>query len=75
MRVLRALEIIELTKRPFSVLVQGHGFRDNRFGLSKFVCKSTGRSFIIESMRGVSSWLKEDWSEETEDLLSQGILS
>ena len=26
-RVLRALEIIELTKKPLSALVQGHGFQ------------------------------------------------
>ncbi len=71
-RVLRALEIIELTKKPLSALVQGHGFQDSAFQALK-ICLQIDRKELYHRIDERSLLMVEKGLvEETENLLARG---
>jgi tRNA dimethylallyltransferase len=71
-RVLRALEIIELTKKPLSTLVQGHGFQDSPFQALK-ICLQIDRKELYHRINERSLLMVErGLVEETRDLLARG---
>ena len=71
-RVLRALEIIELTKKPLSALVQGHGFQDTAFQALK-ICLQIDREELYHRINQRSLLMVErGLVEETKDLLARG---
>jgi len=71
-RVLRALEIIELTKRPLSALVQGHGFQDSTFQALK-ICLQIDRKELYHRINERSLLMVErGLVEETKNLLAGG---
>lgn len=71
-RVLRALEIIELTKKPLSALVQGHGFQDTAFQALK-ICLQIDREELYHRINQRSLLMVErSLVEETKNLLARG---
>jgi len=71
-RILRALEIIELMKKPLSALVQGHGFRDFTFQSLK-ICLQIDRKELYHRIDERSILMVErGLIEETENLLARG---
>ena len=71
-RILRALEIIELTKKPVSALAQGHGFRDAPFEALK-ICLQIDRDELYHRINERSLLMVErGLVEETETLLAKG---
>jgi tRNA dimethylallyltransferase len=71
-RVLRALEIIELTNKPFSALVQGHGFQDFAF-LALKICLQIDREELYHRINERSVLMVErGLIEETRNLLAMG---
>jgi tRNA dimethylallyltransferase len=71
-RVLRALEIIELTKKPLSTLVEGHGFQDSPFQALK-ICLQIDRKELYHRINERSLLMVErGLVEETRDLLARG---
>jgi len=71
-RVLRALEIIELTKKPLSALVQGHRFQDSVFQALK-ICLQIDRKELYHRIDERSLLMVEKGLvEETENLLARG---
>jgi tRNA dimethylallyltransferase len=71
-RVLRALEIIELTKKPLSALVRGHGFRDSAFEALK-ICLQIVRDALYHRINRRSHLMVErGLVEETKNLLATG---
>jgi tRNA dimethylallyltransferase len=72
LRVLRALEIIELTKKPLSALVRGHGFQDSAFQALK-ICLQMDRKELYHRIDERSLLMVEKGLvEETENLLARG---
>ena len=72
LRVLRALEIIELTKKPLSALVRGHGFQDSAFQAFK-ICLQMDRKELYHRIDERSIFMVEKGLvEETENLLARG---
>jgi tRNA dimethylallyltransferase len=71
-RILRALEIIELTKGPLSALVQGHGFQDSPFQALK-ICLQIDREELYHRIneRGLLM-VERGLVEETKTLLTMG---
>jgi tRNA dimethylallyltransferase len=71
-RILRALEIIELTKKPLSALVQGHGFQDFVFQALK-ICLQIDREELYHRINKRSVLMVErGLIEETRSLLAKG---
>ena len=71
-RVLRALEIIELTKRPLSTLIQGHGFQDVAFQALK-ICLQIDRKELYHRVNQRSLLMVErGLVQETKNLLARG---
>jgi tRNA dimethylallyltransferase len=71
-RVLRALEIIELTKKPLSALVQSHGFQDSAFQALK-ICLQIDRKELYHRINERSHLMVErGLVEETVNLLARG---
>ncbi len=71
-RVIRALEIMGLTKRPLSSLVNDHGFRDRSY-LSLKICLSQERDLLYERINRRSvSMIESGLLEETRALLKRG---
>jgi tRNA dimethylallyltransferase len=71
-RILRALEIIELTKRPLSALVQDHGFQDSPFQALK-ICLQIDREELYHRINERSLLMVErGLVEETKELLARG---
>jgi tRNA dimethylallyltransferase len=71
-RILRALEIIDLTKKPLSSLVQSHGFQDSAF-LALKICLQIGREELYHRINERSLLMvKMGLVEETKDLLARG---
>ena len=71
-RIIRALEIIHISKRPFSDFVKGHGFRDRSADALK-ICLDVKRETLYErinerTLRMVEAGLLE----ETRSLLRRG---
>jgi tRNA dimethylallyltransferase len=74
-RILRALEIIELTKKPLSALVQGHGFQDSAFQALK-ICLQIDRKELYHRINERSLLMVErGLVEETKNLLARGYSS
>jgi tRNA dimethylallyltransferase len=72
-RVLRALEIIELTQKPFSALVQDHGFQESPFRALK-ICLQIDRKELYHRINERSLLMVEKGLvEETEGLLARGF--
>jgi tRNA dimethylallyltransferase len=71
-RILRALEIIELAKKPLSALVQGHGFQDSAFQALK-ICLQIDRKELYHRINERSLLMVErGLVEETKNLLARG---
>jgi tRNA dimethylallyltransferase len=71
-RVTRALEVFELTGRPFSKMVSGHLFGDCEFTTLK-ICLFFERDILYERINGRSRRMFESGLiEETERLLNRG---
>jgi len=71
-RILRALEIIELTKKPLSALIQGHGFQDSAFQALK-ICLQIDRKELYHRINERSLLMvKRGLVEETENLVTRG---
>lgn len=71
-RIIRALEIIHLTRQRLSSLVQGHGFRDNPFEALK-ICMELNREELYERINQRSLRMVEGGLvTETEGLLKKG---
>lgn len=71
-RILRALEVIELTKKPFSDLVQNHGFQDSAFHALK-ICLQIDRKELYHRINERSLLMVErGLVEETKSLLARG---
>jgi tRNA dimethylallyltransferase len=74
-RILRALEVIELTKKPLSALVQGHGFRESTFQALK-ICLQIDREELYHRIDERSLLMVErGLVEETDNLLAKGYSS
>jgi len=72
LRILRALEVIELTKEPLSALVQGHGFQDSAFQALK-ICLQIDRQELYHRINERSLLMVErGLVEETKNLLAMG---
>ena len=71
-RILRALEIMELTKKPLSALVQDHGFRESPFEPLK-ICLQIDRQALYHRIDQRSLLMVEKGLiEETRKLLARG---
>jgi tRNA dimethylallyltransferase len=71
-RILRALEVIELTQRPYSVLASKHRFRDRPFEALK-ICLQMNRQDLYDRInRRCKRMIEEGLMAETEALLSKG---
>lgn len=71
-RVLRSLELIELTKKPLSAMVRDHGFRDSEFQALK-ICLQIDRKELYHRINERSLLMaQKGLLEETEDLLARG---
>jgi tRNA dimethylallyltransferase len=71
-RVLRALEIMELTKKPLSAMVRGHAFQDAGFQALK-ICLQIDRKELYHRIDERSVLMVEKGLiEETETLLARG---
>jgi len=71
-RVLRALEIMELTKQPLSALVQNHGFRESPFEALR-ICLQINRQALYHQIDQRSLLMVEKGLiEETRKLLARG---
>ena len=71
-RVLRALEIIELTRKPLSALVQAHGFQDSAFH-ALIICLQIDRKELYHRIDQRSLLMVEKGLiEETKELLARG---
>ena len=71
-RIIRALEIIHLTRKRLSSLVQRHGFRDNPFQALK-ICMELNRQELYERINERSVRMMEGGLvPETEGLLKKG---
>jgi len=71
-RVLRALEIMELTKQPLSALVQNHGFRESPFEALR-ICLQIDRQALYHQIDQRSLLMVEKGLiEETRKLLARG---
>jgi tRNA dimethylallyltransferase len=71
-RILRALEIIELTKKPLSALIQGHGFQEAVFQALR-ICLQIDRKELYHRIDERSFLMVErGLVEETENLLARG---
>jgi tRNA dimethylallyltransferase len=71
-RVFRALEIIELTKKPLSALVHAHGFQDSAFHALK-ICLQIDRKELYHRIDQRSLLMVEKGLvEETKELLARG---
>jgi tRNA dimethylallyltransferase len=71
-RILRALEIIELTKKPLSALVQGHGFQDAALRALK-ICLQIDREELYHRINERSLLMVErGLVQETLALLARG---
>jgi tRNA dimethylallyltransferase len=72
-RITRALEVIELTGRPFSMLASDHSFRDREFTTLK-ICLYHEREILYERINMRSNKMFESGLiEETENLLKKGF--
>jgi tRNA dimethylallyltransferase len=74
-RITRALEIFELTGKPFSEMVSGHLFGDSEF-LPLKICLCCERDILYEriNMRSIKMF-ESGLVEETEKLLAKGYSS
>jgi tRNA dimethylallyltransferase len=71
-RIMRALEVINITARPFSELVGEHGFSDRRFSYQHF-CMNIDRTILYERInRRTVSMIEEGLIDETKGLLDAG---
>jgi tRNA dimethylallyltransferase len=71
-RILRALEVIELTQTPYSVLANKHRFRDRPFEALK-ICLQMNRQDLYDRInRRCERMIEKGLIAETEALLSQG---
>ena len=71
-RVFRALEIIELTKKPLSALVHAHGFQDSAFHALK-ICLQIDRKELYHRIDQRSLLMVEKGLlDETKELLARG---
>ncbi|MFC1493793.1 tRNA (adenosine(37)-N6)-dimethylallyltransferase MiaA [Thermodesulfobacteriota bacterium] len=71
-RVIRALEIIELTKKQLSELIRDHAFNDQQFSTLK-ICLHHERDVLYERINKRSlKMLEGGLIEETENLLKMG---
>ena len=71
-RVVRALEIIALTKKPLSALIDGHRFREKSFTVLK-LCLSIDRELLYERINGRSaSMVESGLVRETQSLMDKG---
>ena len=71
-RVIRALEVIDLTSRPLSSLIAQHGFNDNPFRALK-ICLLTERELLYRRINERSAnMIKSGLLEETKNLLNLG---
>jgi tRNA dimethylallyltransferase len=72
MRVIRALEVYYLTRKPFSSLVRNHGFKDKSFHALK-ICLQVDRSQLYDRIdRRSRSMIEAGLISETERLLAKG---
>ena len=71
-RIMRALEVIELTGRPFSELTEEHGFSDRRFH-ALHLCLSVDRKELYDRInRRASAMVESGLIAEVEGLLHRG---
>jgi tRNA dimethylallyltransferase len=71
-RILRALEVIELTQTPYSVLADKHRFADRPFEALK-ICLQRNRQDLYDRInRRCERMIEEGLVAETEALLSKG---
>lgn len=71
-RVIRALEIISVTKRPHSSILMEHGFSENPF-LTLKICLDTDREKLYERINNRSRHMIEaGLVDETEGLIKRG---
>jgi len=71
-RVIRALEVIELTNRPFSELAKDHAFKDQQFSSLK-ICLHHEREILYERINKRSlKMLETGLIDESENLLKMG---
>jgi len=71
-RILRALEVIELTQTPLSVLVRKHRFRDKPFEALK-ICLQMNRQDLYDRInRRCERMIEQGLIGETERLLGKG---
>ncbi|MGD2126539.1 MAG: tRNA (adenosine(37)-N6)-dimethylallyltransferase MiaA [Desulfobacteraceae bacterium] len=71
-RIMRALEIIELTKTPLSVLTQKHGFKEKPFQTLK-ICLQMSREHLYDRInKRCLLMIDHGLVKETENLLSKG---
>jgi tRNA dimethylallyltransferase len=71
-RILRALEIIELTQTPYSVLANKHRFKERPFEALK-ICLQMNRQDLYDRInRRCEHMIEEGLIAETEALLSKG---
>ncbi len=71
-RILRALEIIHLTKRRFSALTKAHGFSDRHLNAMKLCLKVDREELYDRIDRRSLSMVENGLVEETESLLRKG---
>jgi tRNA dimethylallyltransferase len=71
-RIIRALEIINMTGRPFSSLISQHGFSDRGYKALK-ICLKTDRKLLYNRINERSAYMfKSGLIEEAENLLAIG---
>jgi len=74
-RIIRALEIMDLTQQPLSSLIRNHGFKDNPFRSLK-ICLQIEREKLYHQINQRSLIMIDDGlPEETEALLKKGYSS
>jgi tRNA dimethylallyltransferase len=72
MRIIRALEVVDLTGRPFSALTQEHGFSERRFS-SLHLCLHVDREALYERINTRTLWMIDaGLVREVEGLLAMG---
>lgn len=72
-RILRALEVVELTGEPFSQRAGRHGFGEQRFRMLKICLHRERRELYRRIEQRAEGMMRRGLVEETEGLLNRGV--
>ncbi len=71
-RIVRGLEVFELTGKPLSAWQDEHGFRDAVRPSVQLAVERSGDAMRERLERRVAAWLEAGWVEEVESLVARG---